>query len=326
MSEKKILVDVQELRTYFPIQGGVVRKTIGHVHAVEDVSFQIREQETFGLVGESGCGKSTTGRTLLRLIQPTAGRVLFDGVDLSALSKEEMRKKRRDMQLVFQDPYASLNPRMTVRRLLEEPLVTHFTLTQGELEEKVSWIAQAVGLAPEQLERYPHQFSGGQRQRISIARALVTKPRFVVADEPVSALDVSIQAQILNLLMGLQQELKLSYLFISHDLNVVRHISDRVGVMYLGRLVESGPTEEVYLRPVHPYTRALLSAIPKRDPSQEKQRIHLEGDVPSPADPPKGCAFHDRCPRCMDICRQQVPPETEPEPGHRVRCHLVQGA
>ena len=301
MSEKKILVDVQELRTYFPIQGGVVRKTIGHVHAVEDVSFQIREQETFGLVGESGCGKSTTGRTLLRLIQPTAGRVLFDGVDLSALSKEEMRKKRRDMQLVFQDPYASLNPRMTVRRLLEEPLVTHFTLTQGELEEKVSWIAQAVGLAPEQLERYPHQFSGGQRQRISIARALVTKPRFVVADEPVSALDVSIQAQILNLLMGLQQELKLSYLFISHDLNVVRHISDRVGVMYLGRLVESGPTEEVYLRPVHPYTQALLSAIPKRDPSQEKQRIHLEGDVPSPADPPKGCAFHDRCPRCMDI-------------------------
>ena len=273
MSEKKILVDVQELRTYFPIQGGVVRKTIGHVHAVEDVSFQIREQETFGLVGESGCGKSTTGRTLLRLIQPTAGRVLFDGVDLSALSKEEMRKKRRDMQLVFQDPYASLNPRMTVRRLLEEPLVTHFTLTQGELEEKVSWIAQAVGLAPEQLERYPHQFSGGQRQRISIARALVTKPRFVVADEPVSALDVSIQAQILNLLMGLQQELKLSYLFISHDLNVVRHISDRVGVMYLGRLVESGPTEEVYLRPVHPYTQALLSAIPMPDPDSERKKV-----------------------------------------------------
>lgn len=322
MSEKKVLVEVQDLRTYFPIQGGLVRKTVGHVHAVEDVSFRIREQETFGLVGESGCGKSTTGRTLLRLIEPTAGKVFFDGEDLCALSKEEMRKKRRDMQLVFQDPYASLNPRMTVRRLLEEPLTTHFSLSPGELSDRVGWIAGAVGLAPEQLERYPHQFSGGQRQRISIARALVTKPRFVVADEPVSALDVSIQAQILNLLMGLQKELKLSYLFISHDLNVVRHISSRVGVMYLGRLVEIGDTEEVYLRPVHPYTQALLSAIPKRDPSEEKKRIHLTGDVPSPANPPKGCAFHDRCPQCMAVCREEVPPEVEVGPGHKVRCHL----
>ena len=320
MSEKKILVDVQELRTYFPIQGGVVRKTIGHVHAVEDVSFQIREQETFGLVGESGCGKSTTGRTLLRLIQPTAGRVLFDGVDLSALSKEEMRKKRRDMQLVFQDPYASLNPRMTVRRLLEEPLVTHFTLTQGELEEKVSWIAQAVGLAPEQLERYPHQFSGGQRQRISIARALVTKPRFVVADEPVSALDVSIQAQILNLLMGLQQELKLSYLFISHDLNVVRHISDRVGVMYLGRLVESGPTEEVYLRPVHPYTQALFSAIPPVSPFETKEPIKLTGEIPSPLNMPPGCPFCNRCPYATAACREELPALREVGPDHQAAC------
>ena len=322
MSEHNVILDVQNLRTYFPIQGGVVRKTVGHVHAVEDVSFQIREQETFGLVGESGCGKSTTGRTLLRLIEPTAGKVIFDGQDLCTLGKEEMRKKRRDMQLVFQDPYASLNPRMTVRRLLEEPLITHFSLSRQELNEQVAWIAGAVGLAPEQLERYPHQFSGGQRQRISIARALVTKPRFVVADEPVSALDVSIQAQILNLLMGLQADLKLSYLFISHDLNVVRHISSRVGVMYLGRIVEVGDTEDVYLHPTHPYTQALLSAIPKRDPSEDKKRIHLEGDVPSPANPPKGCAFHDRCPHCMDICKEKVPEQVELESGHRVACHL----
>lgn len=209
-----------------------------------------------------------------------------------------MRQKRRDMQLVFQDPYASLNPRMTVRKLLEEPLKTHFSLSQAGMDEQVLWISQAVGLSPEQLERYPHQFSGGQRQRISIARALITKPRFVVADEPVSALDVSIQAQILNLLMGLQKDLKLSYLFISHDLNVVRHISNRVGVMYLGRIMELGDTEDVYHTPMHPYTQALLSAIPKRDPSEEKARIRLEGDVPSPASPPPGCAFHNRCPHC----------------------------
>ena len=301
MSEHNVILDVQNLRTYFPIKGGVVRKTVGYVHAVENVSFQIREQETFGLVGESGCGKSTTGRTILRLIEPTAGQVLFDGEDLCTLNREAMRQKRRDMQLVFQDPYASLNPRMTVRKLLEEPLRTHFRLAQAELDQQVSWIAGAVGLAEEQLERYPHQFSGGQRQRISIARALITKPRFVVADEPVSALDVSIQAQILNLLMNLQKDLKLSYLFISHDLNVVRHISNRVGVMYLGRIVELGDTEDVYCRPMHPYTQALLSAIPKKDPAEKKVRIRLEGDVPNPASPPPGCAFHNRCPHCMDL-------------------------
>ena len=301
MSEHNVILDVQNLRTYFPIKGGVVRKTVGYVHAVENVSFQIREQETFGLVGESGCGKSTTGRTILRLIEPTAGQVLFDGEDLCTLDREAMRQKRRDMQLVFQDPYASLNPRMTVRKLLEEPLRTHFRLAQAELDQQVSWIAGAVGLAEEQLERYPHQFSGGQRQRISIARALITKPRFVVADEPVSALDVSIQAQILNLLMNLQKDLKLSYLFISHDLNVVRHISNRVGVMYLGRIVELGDTEDVYCRPMHPYTQALLSAIPKKDPAEKKVRIRLEGDVPNPASPPPGCAFHNRCPHCMDL-------------------------
>ena len=323
MSESSVLLDVQHLKTYFPIKGGVVRKTVGYVHAVEDVSFQIREQETFGLVGESGCGKSTTGRSILRLIEPTGGAITFDGVDLHNLDKESLRQKRRDMQLVFQDPYASLNPRMTVRRLLEEPLRTHFSLSQKELDEQVLWISGAVGLSPEQLERYPHQFSGGQRQRISIARALITKPRFVVADEPVSALDVSIQAQILNLLMELQQELKLSYLFISHDLNVVRHISNRVGIMYLGRMVEQGETEEVYRNPTHPYTQALLSAIPKRDPSEDKVRIHLDGDVPNPADPPKGCPFHDRCPKCMEVCKSELPVTREVSPGHFVSCHLL---
>ena len=323
MSESSVLLDVQHLKTYFPIKGGVVRKTVGYVHAVEDVSFQIHEQETFGLVGESGCGKSTTGRSILRLIEPTGGAITFDGVDLHNLDKESLRQKRRDMQLVFQDPYSSLNPRMTVRRLLEEPLRTHFSLSQEELDKQVLWISGAVGLAPEQLERYPHQFSGGQRQHISIARALITKPRFVVADEPVSALDVSIQAQILNLLMELQQELKLSYLFISHDLNVVRHISNRVGIMYLGRMVEQGETEEVYRNPTHPYTQALLSAIPKRDPSEDKVRIHLDGDVPNPADPPKGCPFHDRCPKCMEVCKSELPVTREISPGHFVSCHLL---
>lgn len=321
MSAQAPILDVQNLRTYFPIKGGIIRSTVGYVHAVEDVSFRINEKETFGLVGESGCGKTTTGRTLLRLIEPTSGHVYFEGDDLCALGKEAMRKKRRDMQFVFQNPYASLNPRMTVRKLLEEPLKTHFLYSQAETDEKVGWIANAVGLTPDQLGRYPHQFSGGQRQRISIARALICKPRFVVADEPVSALDVSIQAQILNLLMALQRDLSLSYLFISHDLNVVRHISNRIGVMYLGRMVEWGITADVYSRPLHPYTQALLSAIPRQDPSERKSRIRLEGEVPSPANPPDGCAFHNRCSKCTEICRHALPETRELEPGHFVACH-----
>ena len=323
MSEpiRDALLDVRHLQVYFPIRRGLMKKVVGHVHAVEDISFTVRRKEVFALVGESGCGKSTTGSAVLRLIEPTGGEVFFAGENLSALSEEQLRLKRRDMQFIFQNPYASLNPRMNVWKLLSEPLRVHFDLSPEELRSRVEEMLSLIGMTPDQLERYPHQFSGGQKQRISIARALITHPSFVVADEPVSALDVSIQAQILNLMMELQQEMELSLVFISHDLNVVRHLSNRVGVMYLGSLMETGDTEEVYRHPAHPYTRALLSAVPSHDPLQKSKHIILEGDVPNPADPPAGCPFHTRCGRCTARCREARPDLAEIAPGHFAACH-----
>lgn len=321
MSE--VLLDVQNLRTYFPIKKGLMRRIAGYVHAVEDVSFRVRQKEVFALVGESGCGKSTTGASILRLIEPTGGRVVFKGQDIASLSSEEMRLKRRDMQFVFQNPYSSLNPRMDVRKLLSEPVRVHYQLSPKEVDDKVAEMMRMVGLSPDQLNRYPHQFSGGQKQRISIARALISRPSFVVADEPVSALDVSIQAQVLNVLMQLQQEMELSLIFISHDLNVVRHISNNVGVMYLGYIVEKGDTRSIYTNPLHPYTQALLSAAPSHDPLKKKKRLMLEGDVPSPANPPSGCPFHTRCPRMTEICKVSMPPPRVVKENHEVACHHV---
>ena len=321
--QSETLLDVNKLQVYFPIKRGLMKKTVGYVHAVEEISFSVGRREVFALVGESGCGKSTTGRAILRLIEPTGGEVLFEGENLGALTEEQMRQKRRDMQLIFQNPYSSLNPRMNVWKLLSEPLKVHGLGTDEEIRGRVMEMLERIGMTEDQLERYPHQFSGGQKQRISIARALITHPSFVVADEPVSALDVSIQAQILNLMMELQQEMELSLLFISHDLNVVRHISNRVGVMYLGSLMEVGETEEVYRHPAHHYTRALLSAVPSHDPLNKSQHIVLEGDVPNPANPPSGCPFHTRCPACSAECKKQKPELREVSPGHFAACHHI---
>ncbi|MDW0117807.1 dipeptide ABC transporter ATP-binding protein [Sporosarcina thermotolerans] len=318
----KPLLKVENLKKYFPLKKGLFGRTVGFVKAVDDLSFHVNEGETLGIVGESGCGKSTTGRLLMRLLEPTEGVVEFDGKELTSLTQEEMRITRRDIQMVFQDPYASLNPRHTIGKILEEPLIVHGVLDQIERKKKVKEFLEVVGLNEYHAKRYPHQFSGGQRQRIGIARALMTNPKLIIADEPVSALDVSIQAQVLNLMQDLQKDFNLTYIFIAHDLGVVRHISDRVAVMYLGKIVEIAESEQLYERPLHPYTRALLSAVPVPDPDFQKEQIIIEGDIPSPADPPTGCTFHTRCPFKMDSCTKVTPQLNEQSLGHSVACHL----
>lgn len=320
MSE--VLLKVEGLKKYFPIRQGMLNKHVGDVKAVDDVSFNVYEGETLGIVGESGCGKSTTGRLLMRLLEPTEGHIEFDGKVISELSKSEMRKVRRDIQMVFQDPYASLNPRHTIGKILEEPLIVHGIGNRQERRKKVLEYLNIVGLSDYHASRYPHQFSGGQRQRVGIARALMTNPRLVIADEPVSALDVSIQAQVLNLMQKLQEDLKLTYIFIAHDLGVVRHISDRVGVMYLGKMVELSVSEDLYAEPLHPYTQALLSSVPVPDPAFEREQILLTGDIPSASNPPSGCAFHTRCPFKTEKCTQVIPTLREIKSGHSVACHL----
>lgn len=318
-----VLLKVEDLKKYFPIRTGLFSRKTGDVKAVDGVSFEVFEGETLGIVGESGCGKSTTGRVIMRLHEATDGRVTFDGLELNSLSNDAMRKVRRDIQMVFQDPYASLNPRHSIGKILEEPLIVHGIGTAAERKKKVIEFLEVVGLSAYHAKRYPHQFSGGQRQRIGIARALMTNPKLIIADEPVSALDVSIQAQVLNLMKRLQEDLNLTYIFIAHDLGVVRHISDRVGVMYLGKMVELSNSEELYANPLHPYTQALLSAVPVPDPGFERDQILLKGDIPSPADPPTGCTFHTRCPQAIELCKQQVPQFLEVKSGHYVACHLV---
>jgi peptide/nickel transport system ATP-binding protein len=318
------LVSVQHLKKYFPIHSGIFGRATAYVKAVDDVSFTINAGETFGLVGESGCGKTTAGRAVLRLHEPDAGIIRFDGADLLSLGKQDLRRKRRDMQIIFQDPYASLNPRMTIRTIVGEPFVIHGIARGSEREQRVADLLKTVGLDSSVMNRYPHEFSGGQRQRIGIARALALKPKFIVADEPVSALDVSIQAQIINLLGDLQQQFGLTYLFISHAIPVIEHISTRIGVMYLGKLVEVGTSQQICSMPKHPYTQALLSAVPIPDPAAKKQRVVLRGDVPTPINPPSGCRFHTRCPIAVDRCKVEEPPLRQIEDGRDVACHLVQ--
>jgi len=325
MANKEVLLHVDALVKHFPIYRGIFQRQVGAVRAVAGVSFDVLKGETLGLVGESGCGKSTTGRTILQLYTPTAGKVEFEGVNLVNLKGEQMRQLRRKMQMIFQDPYASLNPRMTVGDIVAEPMIVHGSVSPKDIQPRVRQLLERVKLSPDFASRYPHEFSGGQRQRIGIARAVALNPSFIVCDEPISALDVSIQAQVVNLLEDLQQEFGLTYLFIAHDLSMVRHISDRIAVMYLGIIAELADRNTLYSEPLHPYTQALLSAVPIADPVAEEQRrrVILEGDVPSPANPPSGCRFRTRCPIAKEICAQEQPAWREAKPGHFVACHLA---
>ena len=321
------LLEVADLKTHFPIKKGIWRRVVGQVKAVDGVTFTLNRGETLGLVGESGCGKTTAGRSIIRLIEPTAGRIVFHhegrAIDLCSLEKEQMRKLRRELQYIFQDPFSSLNPRMTVFDIVAEPLVINRIATGSELEARVEQLLIRVGLRPDHLRRYPHAFSGGQRQRIGIARALALNPRLVIADEPVSALDVSVQAQVINLMEDIQEEFGLTYMFVAHNLSVIEHISDRVAVMYLGQIVEIADAERLYENPLHPYTAALLSAVPVPDPDARPARMPIEGDVPDPADAPPGCKFHERCPYAEATCKTEEPRLVEIEPGHQASCHFA---